>query len=226
MPGHRHDTAAFRRALEGVAPPERDAWLDSFLGLGEIGEDGPDLPRECVPYLPCPVDALLRMVDEAGVGPEDVFVDVGSGAGRAAALVHLLTGAAVVGIEVQHALASASRELSARLPGARFTTLEGDACALAASVAGTVYFLYCPFSGERLARLVDTLEPIARTRALRICCVDVPLPERSWLTLQPQRRGDLAVHSTTAFPATAADKDAGRGQNATTSTSSPAVSAR
>ena len=54
-----------------------------------------------MPYLPCPVDTLLRVIEHAPLGAADVFVDVGSGLGRAAALVHLLTGARAVGLEVQ-----------------------------------------------------------------------------------------------------------------------------
>jgi hypothetical protein len=197
MDARLRDPARFRAALTRVAPEERDAWLDRVLGLQEIPDDGPDLPRGCVPYIPCPVDALLRFVDEAEVRPSDVVVDVGSGVGRAAVAVHLLTGAAAVGLEVQRALVSAARELAARLGLSRVTTMEGDASALAGAAAeGTVFFLYCPFGGERLARLLDALEPIARARPLRIGCVDVPLPERPWLVADPPRRGDLVIHRT------------------------------
>jgi hypothetical protein len=188
-----HDRDSFRAALLDVAATERDAWVDRVLGLGELPEDGTDLPKDSVPYLPCSVDALLRFVDRAAVTSSDVVVDIGSGVGRAAAFVHLLTGAAAMGIEVQHQLASASRDLAARLSLARVATIEGDASTLPSFAAiGTVFFFYCPFSGERLARVLDALEPIARTRAIRIGCVDVPLPERSWLASEQDR--DLAIH--------------------------------
>ena len=101
--------------LAGVPPVARDAWVDLALGLEAIAEDGPDLPRGCVPYLPCSVDALLRLIEHAPVGAGDVFVDVGSGLGRAAALVHLLTGAPAIGVEVQPAHVAASRALAMRL---------------------------------------------------------------------------------------------------------------
>jgi hypothetical protein len=143
------------------------------------------------------VDALLRMVDEARVGPTDVFVDLGSGVGRATALVHLLTGAATVGVEIQSGLTFASRELTARLPLAGLTTIEGDASKLAAYFPlATVFFLYCPFGGDRLARALAAIEVVARTRPLRVCCVDLPLPARPWLSLDPPLRADLAVYRT------------------------------
>lgn len=190
--------AAFRAALTGVPPVERDAWLDLVFGLDALPDDSPELPRGCVPYLPCSVDALLRMVELAEVKAADVFVDVGAGVGRAASLVHLLTGAAAIGLEIQPGLVRASRDLMARLNLRRFFPIEGDATRLTSFLAiGSVFFLYCPFGGERLEQVLDGLEAIARTRPIRICCVDLPLPPRSWLTLTSPPDCDLAVHRST-----------------------------
>jgi SAM-dependent methyltransferase len=192
-----HDPPAFRAALEAVPPADRDGWVDRALGLEGPPCDGPDLPRGCVPYLPCPVDVLLRVVELVPVQRSDVFVDVGSGTGRAGALVHLLSGARVIGLEIQRGLVAAARELASRLPGCQLETVEGDAVVLAGTITtGSVFFFYCPFSGERLAAALDRIEPIARSRALRICAVDVPLPGRPWLSLQRQSSGDLAIHGT------------------------------
>jgi len=190
--------AGLRAALAGVPPAARDAWIDRVFGLTAIADDdGRGLPRGCVPYLPCAVDTLLRTIDLAAIGAADVFVDLGSGVGRAAVLVHLLTGAAAIGLEIQPALAAASRELAARLGVSRFTAIEGDAARLAGGVAdGTVFFLYCPFSGERLEQVLDGLEPIARARPIRVCCVDLPLPPRPWLALAAPS-GDLDVYRST-----------------------------
>ena len=125
-------------------------------------------------------------------------LDVGSGVGRAAAFVHLLTGATAIGIEIQPALVRASRDLAARLNGSSFSPIEGDAAQLAGSIAAaSVFFLYCPFSGDRLETLLNDIEPIARTRPLRVCSVDLPLPARPWLTLVSPPSGDLAVYRST-----------------------------
>jgi SAM-dependent methyltransferase len=190
-----HDPAAFRAAVLRVAPAERDAWLDRVLGLRELPEDGPDLPRHCVPYIPCAVDALLRVVDRAEVGASDVFVDIGCGIGRAAAFVCLLTGARVLGIEVQSGLVRAARALAARLALPGISYLEGDAATLtAAAAAGTVFFLYCPFSGQRLASVLAALEVVARAGPIRVACVDLPLPPCPWLALASPVDGGLAVY--------------------------------
>lgn len=194
----QHDPSTFRAALLRVPPTERDAWLDLVLGLGELPDDGPELPRDCVPYLPSSVDVLLRMVEQAPVRVSDVFVDVGSGVGRAAALVHLLTGAAAIGVEIQPGLVRAARGLAARLLASRVSYVEGDAAQLAGLVTiGSVFFLYCPFSGDRLTKVLADIESIARTRMIRICCVDLPLPPCSWLTLAPHVSGDLAIYRST-----------------------------
>jgi len=194
----RHDPAAFRAALLAVPGVERDAWVDRVLGLDDVPDDGPALPAGGVPYLPCAVDVLVRMIDEAPVRSTDVFVDVGAGPGRAIALVHLLTGAGAVGLEIQPHLVQAANGLASRLGLSRARCIEGDAATAAAFMShGSVFFFYCPFSGERLAKVLDDLEPIARTRTLRICCVDLPLPPRSWLTRAPGSGGALEIYRST-----------------------------
>lgn len=172
----------FRSALLGIEPRERDRWLDLVLGTGDIFADGSELPRGCVPYFPCSVDALLRMIEEADVQSRDVFVDIGSGVGRAATLTHLLTRAASIGLEIQSHLVRASRDLSQRFNLARLNVVHGDAVRLSGFITiGSVFFFYCPFGSARLAKVIDGLQAIARTKPIRVCCVDVPLPPRSWL---------------------------------------------
>src|SRR5262249_42447177 len=161
----------------------------------------------CVPYLPCPVDTVLRMVSQAEVQAHDVVVDVGSGVGRAAALIHLLTGASVIGVEIQTHLLRASQELAARLGLSRLSLIRGDAVRLTAFLPiGSVFFLYCPFSGDRLDQVLDDLELIARTRPIRVCCVDVVLPARPWLSRVPLPAGDLAIYRSTCATLTSATR--------------------
>ena len=190
-----HDPETFRAALLAVSVGDRDAWVDLVLGTDDLPGDGPALPAGGVPYLPCSVEVLLRVVDETPIRPTDVFVDVGAGPGRAIALVHLLTGARAVGIEVQPQLVRAARGLAAGLGLSRVRCIEGDAAAVAGVlVEGSVFFFFCPFSGARLAKVLDDLEPIARTRQLRICCVDLPLPPRPWLTREAGPDGALEIY--------------------------------
>jgi SAM-dependent methyltransferase len=191
--------ALFRAELTGIAPAARDAWVDEVFGLGAPPDDGPQLPVGCVPYLPCSVDALLRVAEQAPVRASELFVDIGAGVGRAAALMHLLTGARAVGVEVQPALVSVARELASRLGLSAVSFIEADASQSTTEAwsAGAVFLLYCPFSGDRLVRLLAHLEPVARRRPIRICCVDLPLPPCPWLeqTLPPSL--DLTIYRST-----------------------------
>src|SRR5262249_40730979 len=119
-----------RSSLDALPNGDRDGWLDSVLGVDAFVADEPGLPHGCVPYFPCSVDVILRTIDGAGITKDDVFVDIGSGIGRAAALTHLLTGAGAVGIEIQSSLVRISRTVAKTLKTSRFATVEGDAAEL------------------------------------------------------------------------------------------------
>lgn len=182
-------------SLAEIPPSDREAWLDTLWEIDELPPDDPQLPRGCVPYLPCSAATVLDAVKQAGVTSDDVFVDVGSGAGRAALLVHLETGASCIGLEIQPALARASQARADRLGFRRLRFLEGDAAELIRGVAtGTVFFLYCPFGGARLERFLDGLEAVARARSIRVCCVDMPPLERPWLVRRPPTSLNLDVY--------------------------------
>jgi SAM-dependent methyltransferase len=196
---------AFRAALTSVPEAERDAWVDRVLGIDAVADDGPDLPLGCAPYLPCAVDALLRVIDHANVDSSDVVVDVGAGVGRATTLAHLLTGAGVIGVEIQPELVREAHELASRLNVSRAPVVSGDAVELTGFLAiGTVFFLYCPFTGARLDKVLSDLESIARTRPIRIACVDLMLPPRPWLAIAATPSSDVVVYRSTFFPDTGA----------------------
>jgi hypothetical protein len=195
LSSHGGSPSDFRAALTTVSPADRDAWLDLVFGLGEIAPDDASLPRRCVPYLPAPIDKLIQVAEHAAVQASDVFVDVGSGVGRATVLMHLLTGATAIGLEIQPPLVQASRELSARTCAERAVVVEGDAAVTTGlMLTGSVFFLYCPFSGERLRRVLADLESIAQTRPIRVCCLDLPLPDCSWLALTSQPSEGLDIY--------------------------------
>lgn len=190
--------AKFNAALTGIAPSDRDAWLDLLWDIGEIPADDSDLPRGCVPYLPCPVASILDAVERTAVRVDDVFVDVGSGLGRAAFLAHLTTGAACIGLEIQPTLARAAQERAAWAGLSHIRFLTGDATELVPLLSsGTVFLLYCPFSGSRLQRFLDGLETIARARTIRVCCVDMPALEAPWLARMPSTSSAVDVYRST-----------------------------
>lgn len=164
-------------------------------GIDEIPPDDPDLPRGCVPYLPCPVTSVLDAVDQADVTSDDVFVDVGAGLGRAALLAHLKTGARCIGLEVQPALVRAAQGRADSMSLSRMRFLQGDAAdSVSFITTGTVFFLYCPFSVSRLRRFLEGLEQVARAQAIRVCCVDMPPLEAAWLARMPSTSPSVDVY--------------------------------
>lgn len=191
-----------RAALSEVPCEDLDAWVDLLWDVGDVPDDDRSLPRGCVPYLPCPVASVLSAIDDARVTSADVFVDIGSGLGKTAFLVHALTGASAIGLEIQPALVHAAAARAAELKLARLRFIQTDAVDwVRAGALGTVFFLYCPFSGQRLERVLGALEGIARTRQLRLCSVDLPVFECPWLEQVPSTSADLHVYrSTTVGP--------------------------
>jgi SAM-dependent methyltransferase len=196
--GDRVTPAAFGAALAEIPPRDRDEWLDLLWDIDEIPPDEPDLPRGCVPYMPCAVDSVLDAVRLAGVTCDDVFVDVGSGAGRAALLAHLVTGAGCIGLEIQPGLARTAQGRADWLSLSRLRFVQGDAADMVRFIpTGTVFFLYCPFGGDRLRRFLEGLKDVARVRRIRICCVDMPPLEPPWLARVPSTSARIDVYRST-----------------------------
>jgi len=192
--------ALVQRTLNAIPRELRDRWVDLVWDVDEIADDHPALPRGCVPYLPCPVATVVDAVEQARVTSADVFVDIGSGAGRTAFLANALTGAGCIGIEIQPALVKVATGRAAWLNLSRTRFIEGDAVdRVRFMTTGTVFFLYCPFSGGRLQRFLDALEDVARARPIRVCCVDLPPLDCPWLVPMPSTSVDLHVYRSLPF---------------------------
>lgn len=177
--------------IESLPVFERNDWVDSVLGIGEPPPDR-NLPRGGVPYLPAGVDEIIATVRDAPVGADDVLVDLGSGLGRVAILVHLLSGARTGGIDIQGHLVEAARETAAalHLPAVSFT----HADAAEAELEATVFFLYAPFNGDLLARVLARLEATARKHPITVCTVGMPLDQPPWMTPRDTSSVALTIH--------------------------------
>lgn len=180
---------ALLELLRSVPPFDRDAWVDELLGIEAPPPDSPDLPRGAVPYLPCGVEEILAMLAEAPVQAHDELVDLGSGLGRVAILAHLLTGARASGVEIQEPLVRSARARCAELALADVSFVHGNAADTA--LDGSVFFLYAPFNGAMLARVLRRLEEVARRRPIVLCAVGLELPDVPWLL--PRRSSNVAL---------------------------------
>ncbi|MBN9163553.1 MAG: hypothetical protein BGO98_17950 [Myxococcales bacterium 68-20] len=170
---------------------DRDAWADEVLGIESPPPDVPDLPQGSVPYLPCSVEEIAAMVFEVPLRPDDDFVDLGSGLGRVAILAHLLSGARARGVEIQEHLVRSGRARCDEL-GLPVTFVRADAAET--DLDGSVFFLYAPFNGEMLTRVLRRLEEVARRRPIVLCAVDLELPALPWLRPRETSRVALTLY--------------------------------
>lgn len=186
--------AALRDLLFSVPLLDRDAWVDELLGIEEPPPDVPDLPRGSVPYLPCGVDEILTAVLEVPMRGGDALVDLGSGLGRVVILAHLLTGIRASGIEIQEHLVRSARARCEELALADVSFVHANAVDV--ELDGSVFFLYAPFNGEPLRRVLRRLEDLARRRSIVVCAVDLEFAGVTWL-----RRRETACRAVTLYDA-------------------------
>jgi SAM-dependent methyltransferase len=179
--------AALRALIEAVPYRDRDAFTDELLGMAPPPPDVA-LPPGGVPYLPCGVAEILALTREAPLGPGDQLVDLGAGLGRVVLLAHLLSGARARGVEIQAPLVRAARARAADL-ALDVEFAHGDAAE--AALDGSVFFLYAPFNGATLARVLSRLEEVARRRRIVVAAVDLALPGQPWLL--PRATSSLAL---------------------------------
>jgi SAM-dependent methyltransferase len=166
--------------LASVAPPLRDAAIEDHLGIAEPASDV--APGEhLIGYHASGVAPIVRMLVDVPVGADDVVVDLGAGLGKVVLLARLLTGASARGIELQPALVARARAAAAARSVA-VTFEEGDA-RTAALDAGTVFFLYVPFTGPVLAEVLRRLRGVAEAHAIVVCALGMDLDEEApWLS--------------------------------------------
>jgi predicted RNA methylase len=171
--------AALLEVLLSIPFVDRDVWIDELLGIEELPEDVPDLPRESVPYLPTGVEEILAAVREVPITPDDEFVDLGAGLGRVVILAHLLTGARAKGVELQAPLVRSATQRCAQLGLPEISFQHADATR--AELEGSIFFLYSPFNGQMMTRALERLEEAARKKPIVVCAVGLEFPGVPWL---------------------------------------------
>ena len=184
--------AALLEMLLAVPFLERDVWLDELLGFEEAPPDAADLPRGAVPYLPCGVEEILTMVQEAPLRSNDTLVDLGAGLGRVLILAHLLSGARAIGVELQEPLVRAARAKAAALGLADISFVHADAAET--PLDGSIFFLYAPFNGALLTRVLERIEEVARRRQIIVCAAGFELYEVPWLSPRATSCASLTLY--------------------------------
>ena len=204
--------AEFRMLLHTLAlPSEAETWhdpprydhLDSVLdGVLQIGAPPPprsQLDPEMIPYQATPVRILLDMVDRLHLTPDDVFYDLGSGLGRVVLGMALMSTGRMKGVEIEPAYVEYARERAQALnvPQVSFVQADARSCDYA---DGTVFFLYTPFKGVLLRRVLTLLRAQSRTRRIRVCTYGpgtLEVQDQDWLMSDDDP--DRDIHYVTIF---------------------------
>jgi hypothetical protein len=156
------------RARFGPTYDALDDFVNGLLATGDTPQETLAREPEMVYYQPTPARLVLEMIDRAGIDPDDLFVDVGSGLGQVPILVALLTGAEALGIERDPAYYTYAQHSAQALgvTNVRFANLDAREADYS---AGTVFYLYTPFQGHMLQEVLARLQRGAGGRAVRIC---------------------------------------------------------
>lgn len=164
-----------------------DLLVDGIFALQSAPAPSLTPTAEMVHCEETPALAILDLVDQLDVGPADRFYDLGCGLGQVTMLVHLLTGVTARGVEIEPSFVAFARQQAGalKLPAVHF--LNGDA-QTAPYDDGTIFFLFTPFRGAMLRRVLARLQTIARDHPIRVCtfgpCTPIVAVE-SWL--RPRR---------------------------------------
>lgn len=165
--------------LESLPANERDAWVERLLGVATAPVTAHTGHGELIGHHASGVGALLQLIRDVPIRDTDIFVDLGSGLGKATLLVNLLTGATAVGLELEPALVEAARPRAADLGLTGVTYVHGDA--RESVPEGTVYYLYLPFTGAALDAAMARLQTATRGRAVVVCTLGLDLSRWPWL---------------------------------------------
>ena len=198
------------RGADALAPLADSSTADGTPGDGYDALDAlvaevlaPDAPSTDVAalrpgmvfYQPTPARHLFALLRRLDLGETDVLIDLGSGLGHLPLLAAILTPATCLGVELEPAYVASARLSAEALALERVRFVAGDA-RVADLSAGTVFYLYSPFTGAMLADMLAILARHARTRPLRIatlgpCTRDVAgVP---WLHTRDALRSDIPV---------------------------------
>jgi hypothetical protein len=141
---------------------------------------------DMIPYEPTPARAILELVDQIQLHADDTFYDLGAGLGHVTILVHLLTGAAARGVEIEAVYCQHARLCAEELGLAKVSFLNYDARNVDYA-DGAAFFMYTPFTGTVLEAVLTTLAQQARHRAITLCTYGActfEVAQQSWLRLR------------------------------------------
>lgn len=158
---------AFEPGRAAVGFDRLDRLIDGILDDDAFPEARLEPEPEMVLYQKTPARVVFELVRRAGLGPRDVFFDLGSGMGQVATLVSLLSGATAIGVEFEPAFCAYAQARADALGLAQVTFLHQDA-RRADYTAGSIFYMYTPFEGAMLQQVLGRLRERARRGPIRL----------------------------------------------------------
>jgi hypothetical protein len=155
------------RSTETAGYDTLDALTNGFLLMGAAPEETRTREPEMVYYQPTPARVVLELVEKADFQPNDVFYDIGSGLGQFVMLVHLLSRVRAKGVEFEPAFCDYARRCARELNLSRVGFTNADAREVDYS-DGTMFFMYTPFVGKMMERVLEKLKDESGKRGFRL----------------------------------------------------------
>lgn len=170
--------ASFRKAIDqyfaydAIKPDQigydnLDDFINGLLSDQAIPEATMEREPEMVFYQKTPARIIFEIAELANLGPDDVFIDLGSGLGQVSILVNLISGATTKGVEYEPAYCNYANTCASQLNLSDVEFINADARQADYS-QGTVFFLYTPFGGEVLQNVLQVLQKESLKRTIRI----------------------------------------------------------
>lgn len=169
-----------------------DGRVNRLLYHRKMPAPGRPLEPEMVEYFKTPARVVYELIERVRFGPEDFFIDLGSGLGQVVLLAHLLTGVNACGIEIEPAYCEYARCAAAALELTAVEFISSDA-RVADLSRGTVFFMFTPFKGSVMRMVLDRLRVLGSRRVVRIasygpCSKEIAV--EGWLKPDGQESGD------------------------------------
>lgn len=146
----------------------RDELVSGVLQFAPPDDEVAGPAAEMVFYQPTPARHVFDLIERLELGPRDVLVDLGSGLGHVPLLASICTPARCLGVEYEATYVESARRCAEALNLTNVTFIRQDARNADLS-AGTVFYLYTPFTGTILRAVLDALRREAADREIRIC---------------------------------------------------------
>lgn len=169
---------------EVVGYDSLDRLINGILSSDALPEARLEPEPEMVLYQKTPARIIFELVERAKLGPEDLFYDLGSGIGHVVTLVHLLSGARARGVEFEPAFCEYARACAAALRLTQVEFINEDA-RRADYTDGNIFFMYTPFEGAMLLKVLERLRERSRSGPIRLAtygpCTHI-VAQQDWLS--------------------------------------------